>query len=236
MIRSAFRRHRAVSVTAVVLAALLLTTAIAEFAARTLLHDRLAAAAGRTLGKDSDIEIEGGPALLDVLDRHLDAVDISSDDATVDRVPDVSLHARLVDIRMTGKHSGTVAHTHADVEIPADSLKDLANGPGSRLRITGVRLDDEADTLTLDLQGGLGQAVLEPHIEDGRLTMHLTKVRIFGQPAPEKIVNRLETRLTDRTEARYPLGLRVTKTDVTRTGLAVTLDGGESTLPAKKKP
>jgi hypothetical protein len=235
VIRSAFRRHRAASVTAVVVAALLLTTVIAEFAARTLLHDRLAAAAGRTLGKDSEVEIEGGPALLDVLDRHLDAVDISSDDATLGRVPDVSLHARLDDIRMTGAHSATVAHTHADIEIPADSLEELASGPGSRLQVTGVRLDDRADTLTLDLQGGLGRATLRPRIEDGRLTMRLTAVEVFGRPAPEQVVDRLGARLADRTRARYPLGLRVTKADVTGAGLAITLDGGASRLPADKK-
>jgi LmeA-like phospholipid-binding len=209
------------------------TAAVAEFAARTLLHDRLAAAAGRALGKDSEIEVEGGPALLDVFDRHLDAVDISSDDVTVGRIPDVSVHARLDDIRMTGARSGSVARTHADVEIPAGSLKDAVGGPGGRLQATGVRLDDEADTITLDLQGGLGRATLEPRIADGRLTMHLAAVEIFGGPAPQKLVDRLETRLTDRTAARYPLGLRVTRTDVTDTGLAITLDGGPSRLPTK---
>lgn len=232
---SLFRRHRSLTVTGAVLAVLLLTAAVAEFAARALLHDRLAAAAGRSLGKGSDIEVEGGPALLDILDRRLDAVDISNDDATVGRLHGVSVHARLDDIRMTGARSGTVAHTHCDIVIPADSLKDGVSAPGSRLQVTGVRLDDAADTVTLDLQGGFGRAVLEPRVEDGRLAMHLTGVEIFGQPAPQKFVDRLESRLTERAKAAYPLGLRVTEADVTATGLAVTLEGGASRLPAKKK-
>ncbi|MEU6538484.1 DUF2993 domain-containing protein [Streptomyces sp. NPDC047000] len=236
MLRSVFRRHRARTVTGAVLAALLLTTAAAEFTARALLHDRLAAAAGRSLGRGSDIEVEGGPALLDLLDRRLDAVDISNDDATMGRLHGVSVHARLDGIRMTGARSGTVAHTHCDLVIPADALKDGVSGPGSRLQVTGVRLDDEADTVTLDLQGGFGRAVLEPRVEDGRLAMRLTGVEIFGRPAPQNLVDRLESRLTDRAEATYPLDLRVTRADVTATGLAVTLEGGASKLPAKKKP
>lgn len=231
MKRSMFRPHRAVSVTATALVLLLLTTTVAELAARTLLHSRLSAAVGRTLGKDTDVDIDGGPALLDLFERHLDAITVTSGHATLGQIPDVSLQARLDDVRLTGDHSGTVARTHADVEIPAASLQNMTTQTDGRLPVTDVRLDDQADTITLDLQGGLGRATLQPRLQDGRVTLRLDDAEILGSPAPAAVVDRIQHRLTDRTNADYPLGLKATAVDVTSTGLTITLDGGPARLP-----
>ncbi|MGW2240677.1 LmeA family phospholipid-binding protein, partial [Streptomyces sp. NPDC001759] len=135
MIRAAFRRHRAVSITALALTVVLITATAAELAARTWLQDRLATAAGRALGRNSTVDIDGGPALLALLDRHLDAVTISNDHATLGRIPDVSVRARLQDVRLTGERAGTVAAIHAAVEVPATSLQDLT---GRRLAFVPV--------------------------------------------------------------------------------------------------
>ncbi|MEV5177773.1 LmeA family phospholipid-binding protein [Streptomyces flaveolus] len=218
VIRSLFPRHRTASVTAVVLAAVLLVAAVAEAAARTLPHSRLTAAAGRVLGEDGDVDIDGGPALLALFDRHLDAVTISGDHATLGRIPDVSVHARLNDIRLTGSRSGTVAHTHAEVQIPAESLQSMADAHGNRLPITAVHLDAAADAITLDLRDGLGRATLRPGTEDGRLALRLEDADILGSPAPARLVDRIKINLADRADTDYPLRLKATALDVTPTG------------------
>ncbi|MER8010341.1 LmeA family phospholipid-binding protein [Streptomyces sp. NPDC094149] len=236
MIRAAFRRHRAVSFTALALTVVLLAATAAELAARTLLQDRLATAAGRALGKDSTVDIDGGPALLALLDRHLDAVTISNDHATLGRIPDVSVRARLQDVRLTGKRAGTVAAIHAAVEVPATSLQDLTGTKVSRLPVTDVHLDEKTDTITLGLgQASLGQATVQPRLEDGRVTLHLENAEVLGRPAPPRLVDRIQNTLTTRTAADYPLGLKATSLDVTPTGLSIGLDAGRTRLPAKTK-
>ncbi|KAB1144809.1 DUF2993 domain-containing protein [Streptomyces luteolifulvus] len=231
VIRSVFRRHRTASVTVVTLAVLLLTATAAELAARALLHSRVAATAGRALGADSTVDIDGGPALLDLFDRHLDGVTISSDHATLGRIPDVSVRARLNGIRMTGDRSGTVAGTHADIEVPAASLQALALSHNSRLPVTAVDFDAAADTVTLALgRAGLGRATLRPRLQDGRVALHLQDAEILGTPAPDRVVARIQDALTERTDADYPLGMKATALDVTATGLEIGLDGGPTRL------
>ncbi|MFE7442758.1 DUF2993 domain-containing protein [Streptomyces chartreusis] len=236
MIRSVFRRHRAAALASTALAVVLLTATTAELVARTLLHSRMAAVAGTALGKGTAVDIEGGPAILALFDRHIDAVTITNDHAALGRIPGVSVHARLEDLRLTADRSGTVARTHADVTVPAASLQRMAGTSDSRLPVTAVRLDDQADTVTLDLgQGGLGQATLQPRLQDGRVALHLADVEILGSPAPPRLVDRIQDTLTTRNGADYPLGLKATKLDVTATGLTVSLDAGPTRLPGKAR-
>ncbi|MGW3097419.1 LmeA family phospholipid-binding protein [Streptomyces sp. NPDC001102] len=236
MIRAAFRRHRAASVTALALAFVLLTVTAAEVAARTMLRERLAAAAGRALGQDSTVDIDGGPALLALLDRHLDAVTISNDHATLGRIPDVSVRARLQDVRLTGDRSGTVSAVHADVDVPSASLRSMAGANGGRLPVTGVRLDEQSGTVVLDLgQGGFGQATVRPALRDGHVTLRLEEAEILGRPAPTRLVGRIQTALTARTDADYPLGLKATSLHVRASGLSIGLDAGRTRLPVRTK-
>ncbi|MCI3276689.1 LmeA family phospholipid-binding protein [Streptomyces cylindrosporus] len=232
--RYMFRRYRTASIATAALAVLLLVVTTAELTARGLLHSRLAAVADRKLGQGSEVRIDGGPALLDLFERHLDAVTVSSDHATVGRIPDVSVRARLDDLHLTGDHTGTVARTHADVEVPAASLQTLATTSDGRLPVSGVRLDARADTLTLALgRGGLGQATLKPELRNGHLILRLEDAEILGNPAPGALVDRVQNDLTQRTDIAYPLDLKATSVDVTETGLRVTLAGGPSRFPTR---
>ncbi|MET8953561.1 LmeA family phospholipid-binding protein [Streptomyces sp. NPDC004393] len=229
--RSLLRRHRTVTALAL---ALLLTAAGAELTARTLLHARLATVAGRVLGKGSDIRVEGGPALLDLWERHLDAVTVRSEHARLGRIPDVAVRARLDDIRLTGGQAGTVARTHAEVAVPAASLQALAAPSGTRIPVTGVRPDPGAGTITLDLgQSGLAQVTLRPRLKDGRVTLAVDSAEVLGGPAPVALVDRIRDTLSDRSGTDYPLGLKATALDVTASGLDVTLAGGHARLPAR---
>jgi hypothetical protein len=94
-------------------------------------------------------------------------------------------------------------------------------------------------TIVADLGGtppGTGTTALAASLHDALATTPGVARASAAAPSDDGtlLVDRLETRLTDRTRARYPLGLRVTKADVTGTGLAITLDGGPSTLPVRK--
>lgn len=234
MIRPMLRRHRTAAIAVITLIALLLTAALAELIARTVVHSRIENAAGQALGRSSDVDVDGGLSLFALFDRHFDAVTISNDHATLDRLPDVAVTARLEDVRLTGKSSGSVAHVHADVQVPAASIQDMVSASGGQIPVTAVQLDEEADTITLTFgQGGFGQATLQPRIEDGQMALHLEHAEVLGNPAPDQVTDQIRDGLADRTDAQYPLGMQATSVDVTDTGLAVTLDGGPTTLPAK---
>jgi hypothetical protein len=118
--------------------------------------------------------------------------------------------------------------------VPAVSLQSLATTPNGRLPVSGVRLDAQADTLTLVIgQGGLGEATLKPELRNGHLSLRLEDAEILGKPAPAALVDRIQHDLADRTDIAYPLGLKATSVDVTETGLDVTLAGGPSRFPAR---
>ncbi|MFE7170407.1 hypothetical protein [Streptomyces sp. NPDC057616] len=220
--------------TAVALAVVLLAVGVTELTARALLHSRVAAAADRALGKGSSVDVDDGSALVDLLHRHLDSVTVANDHATLGRIPDVSVRVRLDDIRLTGERSGTVARTHAVVEIPATSLQSMTGDRDSRLPVTAVHFDDEADTVTLELgQGGLGQVTLQPRVEEGRMVLHLDSATILGRAAPGRLVDRIQDGLAQRTDVAYPLGLKATSVDVTTTGLSFGLDGASTSLSGR---
>ncbi|MFD0314824.1 LmeA family phospholipid-binding protein [Streptomyces flavalbus] len=230
------RRRRVV--VAVLVAGLLLTGTVGELVARALLAGRVEDAVGRRLGEDADVDvdIEGGLMLYELYDRHLDAVTVRGDDADLGRMEGVHVQVRLDDVRL---RQGTVGRTRADVDIPAASLTELASGGDGprRLEVTGVRTDPGADTVVLQLGGGLGEVTLRPGVEDGRVALHVGAVRVFGRDAPPALVERFEERLSERGgrdgPRRYPLGLEATAVDVTDDGLHVSLSGGPARLPGR---
>ncbi|MDF3299100.1 LmeA family phospholipid-binding protein [Streptomyces tropicalis] len=231
--RGAGCRRRPLTVAAAVLAALLLTGAAAEAAARVLLHDRLAAVAGRTLGPGAQVGFGGRSALVALAGRHLDAVTVTGGHLRLGGVPDASVRARLDDVRLTGGHSATVARTRAEVDVPAASLQAMAGAGGGGLPVTAVRPDPAAGTVTVALGGaGLARAVLRPRLDAGRVRLVVRSVDVLGAPAPAALVDRVRARLSERATAAYPLGLRATSVRVTADGLHVTLAGGRTRLPA----
>ncbi|MFE6283660.1 DUF2993 domain-containing protein [Streptomyces sp. NPDC057877] len=223
---------------ALLVAGLLLTGTVAELAARALVGGRIEDAVGRRLGEDADVDIDGGPMLLALYDRRLDAVTVSSDDATLGRIEGVQVEARLYDVRLRGG-SGTVARTEADVGVPPAALQSLAGASGgqggarARLEVSGVRTDAEADTVGLVLNGGLGEVTLRPRVEDGRVVLHVDEVSVFGRPAPAALVERFQDTLGQREDRAYPLGMKATALDVDDSGLHVTLTGGRARLPGR---
>ncbi|MFJ3233896.1 DUF2993 domain-containing protein [Streptomyces sp. NPDC086787] len=236
MIGAGLLRRRFAVRTSVVLAVLLLVGTAAEAGANALLNHRVSTAVGRVLGKDSEVSVDGGPALLLLFQRHFDAITVSSDDADLGRFSGVGVKARLDDVRLTGDESGTVDHTSATVRVPTSSFEGLADTSGGQLPVTGVQLDDKANTVTFALgQGGLAQATLRPTLRDGRVAMDLEGVKIFGNPAPATVVDRLRDRLSAKGGTDYPLGLRATAVDVTDSALEVTLAGGKSRFTPPKE-
>ncbi|MFI1439191.1 DUF2993 domain-containing protein [Streptomyces fructofermentans] len=236
-VRRLSARGKAGSAAVAVLAGLLFLGTAAELVARGLLNGRLAAAAERTLGEGSRVRIEGGPAVLDLFDRHLDALTFSSEHAALGPLTDVSVKARLDDVRLTGSPNGTVARTRVDVRVPAESLRTLLAASSERLPVSAVRLDGEAGTLTLSLgQRGLGEVTLRPRLKDGRVTMTLEHAEVLGGPAPARLVEQVEKGLSERSRsaADYPLDMRATSVEVTDSGLDVKLSGGPAALPAPK--
>jgi hypothetical protein len=216
-----------------------LTGGAGELIARGVVHHRVAAAAARVLGVAPDrvtVGTEGGPALLALAHRRLGRVELSSDDATVGRLPGVSVDVRMDDLRLGG--APTVGSTHADVRVPAGALVARSGGDagdtGGGLPVTAVAPDPATGTLRLELGGGIGRVTVRPVLRDGRVALTVTGAEFLGRAAAPAVVDRIERRLAERSpRARYPLALRATSADVTSAGLHVTLDGGRAALPRR---
>lgn len=230
-----WRRTRTVLVASVALTAL--TGGAGELVARGVVHHRVAAAAGHALGVAPDrvaVDTGGGPALSALAHHRLDRVEVAGDGVTVGRLPGASVRVRLDGLRFGG--APTVASSHADVRVPAGSLRARSGSGGADggLPVTDVVPDPVAGTLRLELGGGFGRVTIRPVLRDGRVVVTVTGAELLGRAAAPAVVDRIERRLADRApRARYPLALRATSVDVTSGGLHVTLDGGRAALPRR---
>jgi hypothetical protein len=82
--------------------------------------------------------------------------------------------------------------------------------------------------------GGLGQLTLRPTLKDGRASLAVAGLSVFGQAVPTSELGSAADGLGAAAgrQSAYPLGLRTTSAQVVAQGLRITLTGGPSTLGA----
>lgn len=228
------RRRRTLLVTITV--ALAVLAGGSNLAARGLLHHRIAAAVTGPLKGDVDVSVSGGPALLQIFDKHLPSVEISSDDAQLNGITGIGMDVTLDDVRVggSGASAGTVTRSHADISIPTAGIQHRLQGSIQRITVTDVRTDPSSHTLQIVLGSDLGLVTLRPQIDSGRVGLTVVSVQFLGRAAPERLTDRIRQSLTSDPasgkDKSYPLGLKATSVDVTSAGLHITLDGGHASL------
>lgn len=96
------------------------------------------------------------------------------------------------------------------------------------IEVSDVRMDAEANTLELDITGGLATLSMTPVVQDGALTFEVGSLRILGMELPDTIVDQLTDELQDTVNDVE--GMQIQSAEVTEEGLAVQLHGTDVRL------
>ncbi|MCX5015442.1 DUF2993 domain-containing protein [Streptomyces sp. NBC_00555] len=224
------RLTKTVTVTTAVALVAALGTGAAEFTARNVIENRIAAAAP-ALGNDVAVGVAADWALWDLARENIPRLDISSDDARLGRLAQVRVRARLDDVRLGGR--ATVGSTHAEVTVPTQSIGAAIRAAAGSVPVTAVTTDPEKGTVLAAVgPGGAGQLTLRPVLADGKVTLAVDGFTVFGRSVPASRLGMGSGGLGSEPGApkEYPLGLRATSAEVQPDGLHVTLTGGPSPL------
>ncbi|MFE3286491.1 LmeA family phospholipid-binding protein [Streptomyces sp. NPDC059233] len=225
-IRAALRRHRARTVTAAVVLVVVLGAGAAEFTARALVRDRIAQAAP-ALGDDLTVDSDGDWVLWELLTGRIPRLDVSSDDARAGRLDHLRVRARLDDVRLGGKAG--VGASRARVTAPTESSAAAIRAAAPSVRVGSVTTDPARGTVLASVgPGGAGQLTLRPVLADGRVTLAVDGLTLFGRSVPADRLGAGDGALGAEPGApkEYPLGLKATSVRVESDGLHVDLSSG----------
>ncbi|MGW6984655.1 LmeA family phospholipid-binding protein [Streptomyces sp. NPDC054932] len=228
--RAVLRRHLVLTVTATVVLLAVVATGAAEYTVRDLVRSRVTKAAPG-LGDDVAVGVAGGWALWDLADGNFPRLDISSDDARVGRLTQVRVRARLDDVRLGD--TTTVGSTHAEVTVSTQSLAAAIRAAVPSVSVAAVTTDPAKGTVLADVgPGGVGRLTLRPVLADGKVTLAVDGLTLFGRSVPTDRLGVGDGDLGARAGApkEYPLGLAATSAEVRPDGLHVALTGGPSAL------
>ncbi|MFD9476059.1 MULTISPECIES: LmeA family phospholipid-binding protein [Streptomyces] len=227
---AALRRRTVLTITVAVVLTAVVATGAAEYTVRHHIQSRVAKAAPG-LGDDVAVGVAGGWALWDLAHESIPRLDISSDDARVGRLSQVRVRARLDDVRLGG--TTTVGGTHADVTVSTQSLAGAIRDAVPSVAVGAVTTDPAKGTVLADVgPGGLGRLTLRPVLADGKVTLAVDGLTLFGRSVPTDRLGIGAGGFGPQAGApkEYPLGLAATSAEVRPDGLHVSLTGGPSAL------
>ncbi|MFD9516514.1 DUF2993 domain-containing protein [Streptomyces sp. NPDC059979] len=229
--RTALRRHLVLTVTTAVALVTVVAAGAGELTARNMIENRIAKAAP-TLGGTLAVGVPGAWALWDLAQASIPRIDISSDDARLGPLSHVRVRARLDDVRLGDR--ATVAGAHAQVTASTQSLAAAIRSAAPSVSVSAVTTDPATGTILAAVgPGGAGQLTLRPVLADGKVTLAVDGLTVFGRSVPTDRFGTGDGALAPEAGAPkdYPLGLKATSVDVRTDGLHVSLTGGPSTLP-----
>ncbi len=229
--RAAVRRHLVLTVTTAVVLVTAVAAGAGELTARNMIENRIAKAAP-ALGGSLAVGVAGDWALRGLAQASFPRIDISSDDARLGPLPHVRVRARLDDVRLGDR--ATVAGAHAQVTASPQSLAAAIRTVAPSVAVSEVTTDPAKGTILAAVgPGGAGQLTLRPVLADGKVTLAVDGLTVFGRPVPTGRLGTGDGGLGPDagTPKEYPLGLKATSVDVRPDGLHVALTGGPGTLP-----
>ncbi|MFD4531708.1 DUF2993 domain-containing protein [Kitasatospora sp. NPDC059803] len=228
--RPTTRRGRITRAVVLPVAVVLALAGGGEAVTRHVLESRIADRMGKALATRVTVDTGAGPALLTVLDRHLDHVTLGADNAHLGPLTGASVRITLDDLHLA--EPATASDVRATVTIPADSLAETIRDSGQGVPVSSTRTDPATGTLLLALgPGGMGQLTLKPALAGDRVTITATSLQFLGRTITGPQLDQINTKLTARKQqADYPLSLKPVSLTVTPTGLALTLASGPTTL------
>ncbi|WP_458077877.1 LmeA family phospholipid-binding protein [Streptomyces sp. EMB26] len=227
-IRTRLRRRRTTKIAA---AAVLLTvalTGVGELAARNMIQNRLTKAAP-SLGNATVSEGDSW-ALWDLANQRIPRLDVSSDDAHLGQLSPVSVKARLDDVHLGDRP--TIGSTHVQVSVPPEAIAAAIQTAAPSAQVASVTTDPASGTIRAAVgPAGGGQLTLQPVLKDGKVSVTVNELTLFGRTIPADRLGMTEDALSTAPVKGYPLGLKATDLHVQPDSLKITLTGGPTTLP-----
>ncbi|WP_405803862.1 DUF2993 domain-containing protein [Streptomyces sp. NBC_00210] len=227
---AAMRGHLVLTVTTAVFLVAAVATGAAEFTARNMIQNRIAEAAP-SLGDNVAVSVAGGWVLWDLAHKNIPRLDIRSDDARLGPLSQVSVHAQLDHVRLGG--TATVESTHVQVTARTQSLAAAIQAVAPSVPVASVTTDPAKGTILAAVGlGGAGQLTLHPVLKDGKVTLAVDGLTVFGRSVPTSRLGMGNGGPGSAPGAQkdYPLGLKATSVHVQPDGLHIALTGGPSTL------
>ncbi|WP_079407190.1 LmeA family phospholipid-binding protein [Streptomyces sp. 3211] len=227
---AALRRHLLLTVTATVLLLAVVGTGVAEYTVRGVIQNRVVKAAPG-LGADVAVGVAGGWALWNLAQGSIPRLDISSDEARVGRLSHVRVRARLDDVRPGD--TTTVGGSRVQVAVSTQSLAAAIREAVPSVAVGRVTTDPAQGKVLAEVgPGGVGRLALRPVLADGKVTLAVDALTLFGRYVPTDRLGIGEGGLGPQAGApkEYPLGLAATSAEVRPDGLHIALAGGPSVL------
>ncbi|WP_460106834.1 LmeA family phospholipid-binding protein [Streptomyces sp. YKOK-J1] len=227
-IRTRLRRHRAAKIAAGAVLLTVALTGVGELAARSIIQDRITKAAP-SLG-DATVGEGGDWALWDLADQRIPRLDVSSDDAHLGRLSPVSVKARLDDVHLGDRP--TIGSTHVRVTVLPEAIATAIRTAAPSVQVASVTTDPASGTVRAAVgPAGGGRLTLQPVLKDGKVSVTVNELTLFGRTIPADRLGMTEGALGTAPVKDYPLGLKATGLRVLPDTLEITLTGGPTILP-----
>jgi DUF2993 family protein len=180
------------------------------------------------------VDIKGFPFLTQLFTGTLDEVTATAPGATLDGIPvtDVSVDATAVDIRPPAGQQPKAGHATIAATIPTASLEKVVKdktGLTVQLAIDGSTVKASGEVLKLPLTLNL-----VPRVENGKLLVDAQGLSLGGREiTAQSLPSALRGRITgiEIPVQGLPKGLALSRAEVVPTGLRITADGTNVSVP-----
>lgn len=218
----------AVSLVVVLLAALI----GGELFVRQQVKSCLAGQLESELGSRVEVGLGFKPVLLSLVDKKVSSVTVDSADARFGPAEGmvVSAEANDLDLTQTADSGGTIGSSSADISWSTDGILRTLQSQGIGAIVSDVTADPNAGTLSFAV-GGLANLTVQPTANGNQVSVQTVDASILGLGIPTDLVDSIVGILTDSLQV-YPLDMVPTSLTVTDSGLELTLEGGQYTIPA----
>ncbi|WP_024794265.1 LmeA family phospholipid-binding protein [Tomitella biformata] len=220
-----------------------LTTVVAvgvgvEFYARHKVTSCMSHTLEGELGGPVDVSLGAKPLLLTALDHKVSQLNIRSDDASISGIGGATLQGFQLDssfhdveLPASDGSGGTIGSSEANIVWPAPAILSSLQTLPIGMLITGVQLDSTANSIHVQLAGGISSITLRPGVAGGAITMTTTEVTALGFGLPNDLPQQIIDQITGNL-GEYPLGLAPESVKVADAGLTIQLQGGRAALIA----
>lgn len=225
-------------VLAIALSALVVVGIGAEFYVRNKVTSCMSQALNDELGGPVEVSLGAKPLLLTAIDHKVSKLSINSGDASIRGLGSSKLEGfkldstfRDVDLPAEDGSGGSIGSSEATIVWPAASIQSSVQTLPFGSLITDVQLDDAANTMNIQLLGGIGSITLTPEVVAGAITMQTQEISALGIGLPNDAAQQIIDVITGNL-GEYPLSLAPESVTVEEDGLTVQLRGGPADLPA----
>ncbi|GAB4589440.1 hypothetical protein Ntsu_72720 [Nocardia sp. IFM 10818] len=226
---SGMRRKRTLLIIGLVVALLAVAgLAGGEAYARRSVENCIASGFEAEMGSQIDVSFGWKPLLITMFDGKVGKVTVDSDDTKFGPAVGMVVHATFHDIEVKdqGRQGGTIGSSSADVTWSNDGITKTLGG-----LVSDTTSDPAAGTLKFAVLGGLAELQVQPKVVGDKVEVETMSASLLGFGLPTDLVSGIVDLLSQSLQS-YPFDMKPTSVKVTQNGLAVTLDGGRSELPA----